>query len=51
MLDKKRLKVIADRLGMKITFGLDSPGFFSENDKKSYSFSELEKIIDNTFND
>lgn len=48
MLDKKRLKVVANKLGMKITFDSDNPSFFSEKDKKNYSFSDLDKIIDKT---
>lgn len=49
MLDKKRLKAAADKLGMKVTFGSDKPGFYSESDNKFYSFSELEELIDETF--
>lgn len=48
MLDKKRLKVVANKLGMKVTLDSDNPGFFSENDKKNYSFSDLKKIIKKT---
>ena len=49
MLDKKRLKAAADKLGMKVTFDSDKPGFYSGRDNKFYSFSELEKLIDETF--
>lgn len=49
MLDKKRLKAAADKLGMKVTFDSDKPGFYSGSDNKFYSFSELEKLINETF--
>ena len=49
MLDKKRLKAAADKLGMKVTFDSDKPGFYSGSDNKFYSFSDLNKIIDKTF--
>ena len=49
MLDKKKLKAAADKLGMKVTFGSDNPGFFSKNDKKNYSFNDLSEIIDRVF--
>lgn len=49
MLNKKRLKAAADKLGMKVTFGSDKPGFYSGSDNKFYSFSDLEKLIDETF--
>lgn len=49
MLDKKRLKAIANKLGIKVTFDSDNPGFFSENDNKNYSFYDLDRVIDNTF--
>lgn len=49
MLDRKRLKAIANKLGIKITYDSVNPGFFSENDKKNYSFYDLDRIIDNTF--
>lgn len=49
MLDKKRLKAAADKLGMKVTFDSDKPGFYSGSDNKFYSFSDLEKLIDETF--
>ena len=49
MLNKKRLKTAADKLGMKVTFDSDKPGFYSGRDNKFYSFSELEKLIDETF--
>ena len=49
MLDKKRLKAIANKLGIKVTFDSDNPGLFSENDNKNYSFYDLDRVIDNTF--
>jgi len=49
MLDKKRLKAAADKLGMKVTFGSDKPGYYAGSDNKFYSFSELKKLIDETF--
>lgn len=49
MLDKKRLKAAADKLGMKVTFYSDKPGFYSGSDNKFYSFSDLDRVIDNTF--
>ena len=48
MLDKKRLKAIANKLGIKVTFDSDNPGFFSENDNKNYNFSDLDRVIDKT---
>lgn len=48
MLDKKKLKTIANKLGIKVTFDSDNPGFFSENDKKNYNFSDLDRVIDKT---
>ena len=49
MLNKKRLKAAADKLGMKVTFDSDKPGFYSGSDNKLYSFSDLKKFIDETF--
>lgn len=49
MLDKNRIKCIAEKLGIKVTLDSNKPGFISENDKKFYSFSDLNKIIDKTF--
>ena len=49
MLDKEMLKAAADKLGMIVTFGSDNPGFYSESDNKFYSFSDLQKIINKTF--
>jgi len=46
MLDKKKLKVIANSLGIKVTFNSNKPGFISKNNKRFYSFSDLNKIID-----
>lgn len=46
MLNKKKLKVIANSLGIKVTFNSNKPGFISKNNKKVYSFSDLYKIID-----
>ena len=48
MLDRKRLKAIANKIGIKVTFYSDNPGFISENDKKNYSFSDLDRVIDKT---
>ncbi|MCT6889069.1 MAG: hypothetical protein M3Z87_05300 [Lactobacillus sp.] len=48
MLDKKKLKTIANKLGIKVTFDSDNPGFFSENDNKNYNFSDLDRVIDKT---
>ena len=48
MLDKKRLKAVANKLGMKVTLDSDNSGFFSENDKKNYSFYDLDRVIDKT---
>lgn len=49
MLDKEMLKAAADKLGMIVTFDSDKPGFYSRSDNKFYSFSDLEKLIDETF--
>ena len=49
MLDKEILKAAANGLEMKITFGSDKPGFYSGSDNKFYRFSDLEKLIDETF--
>ena len=49
MLDKKKLKVIANSLGIKVTFNSSKPGFISKSNKKFYSFSDLSKIIDESF--
>lgn len=49
MLDKDKLKAIADKLGIKVTFDSNKPGFLSENNKEFYSFSDLDKIIDKAF--
>lgn len=46
MLDKKKLKVIANSLGIKVTFNSNKPGFISKSNKRFYSFSDLNKIID-----
>ncbi|WP_232342670.1 hypothetical protein, partial [Bifidobacterium sp. M0353] len=48
-LDKKRLKSSANKCEMKITFGSDKPCFYSGSDNKFYSFSDLKKLIDETF--
>lgn len=46
MLDQEILKAAANKCEMKITFGSDKPGFYSASDNKFYSFSDLEKLID-----
>lgn len=46
MLNKKKLKVIANSLGIKVTFNSNKPGFISKSNKRFYSFSDLNKIID-----
>lgn len=45
MLNKKKLKVIANSLGIKVAFNSNKPGFISKNNKRFYSFSDLNKII------
>lgn len=49
MLNKKKLKVIANSLGIKVTFNSNKPGFISKSNKRFYSFSDLNKIIDKSF--
>lgn len=47
-LDKNRIKSIANKHGIKVSFGSNKPGFLSESNKRLYTFSDLDKIIDKT---
>ena len=47
-LDKNRIKSIANKHGIKVSFGSKKPGFISESNKRLYTFSDLYKIIDKT---
>lgn len=49
MIEKSRIKDIANELGADVIFDSENPGFFSKSTKKFYSFSDLNQIIDNVF--
>lgn len=49
MIDKKRIKDIANELGAYVVFDSNNPGFYSKSNKEFYSFFDLNQIIDNVF--
>lgn len=49
MIDKRRLLDAAEKLGLKIKFNSDNPGLHSNHDHTSYSWKDMQSIVENVF--
>lgn len=49
MVDKKKLLDAAEKLGLKIKFNSDNPGLYSNYNHTSYSWNDMQDIVENVF--